>query len=149
MCWDIISLTYHVKSTGLEKQSAVDEINRFIAKLNCAFDHDIMMNRDYQALVLTDAHQEILWVDKGFTEMTGYPRKYAVGKHPSFLQGANTSLVTRQKIRRLLTTGLPFKEVVVNYRKDSTEYRCEVEIIPIKDHQNQVQAYLAFEREVA
>ena len=56
-----------------------------------------IFQEDYDALVLTDSKQKIIWVSDGFREMTGYNKKFAVGKRPSFLQGEMTSLKTKKQ----------------------------------------------------
>ena len=52
----------------------------------------IFQNQDFEALVITDINQKILWVNNGFTEMTGYSKKFAINKTPNFLQGENIIL---------------------------------------------------------
>jgi PAS domain-containing protein len=47
-----------------------------------------VFHEDYDALVLTDQNQKIKWVSNGFSEMTGYTKKFALGKRPAFLQGS-------------------------------------------------------------
>ena len=101
MCWDIIAMDYHAMLSKIEKRLSINKVESFVKKLDCGFDVSIMLNRNYQAVVLTDVQQEILWVNKGFTEMTGYSRKYAIGRRPSFLQGVNTSPETKRQISRL------------------------------------------------
>ncbi len=113
------------------------------------FDHDLILNKDYDALVLTDANQTIKWVNKGFSKMTGYPANYALGKQPKFLQGAGTKTETRKNIREKLSQCDVFSETVVNYRKNKEEYICEITIIPLLNRSSSLTHFLAIEKEVA
>ena len=109
------------------------------------------MNKDlsqdvlHVAVVLTDADRHILWVNDGFQEMTGYSLPEVVGKKPSFLQGRNTDQRTIARLRHRLSQGEPFKEQVVNYRKDGTEYVCVLAIHPIHNKQGNLTNFIAFE----
>ena len=113
------------------------------------FNHELILNKDYDALVLTDANQTIKWVNKGFSKMTGYPANYALGKQPKFLQGAGTRPETRKSIREKLGRTDIFSETVVNYRKNKEEYICEITIIPLLNSRFQLTHFLAIEKEVA
>ena len=53
---------------------------------------------------------------------------------------------TRKRIRTKLELLKPFTEVIVNYRKDNTPYKCEVKIIPL--YKEKVTHFLAIEKKV-
>ena len=106
-----------------------------------------ILAKPYEAIVLTDAFQNIIWTNPGFFKMTGYSESYAIGKKPSFLQGVETSSETKLKIRQNLLIGKPFTEKILNYKKNSKEYWCEVRIFPINTKDLQTH-YLALETEL-
>lgn len=106
-----------------------------------------ILSKPYEALVLTDAFQNIIWTNPGFFKMTGYSESYAVGKRPSFLQGLETSTETKLSIRHKLLIGKPFSEKILNYKKNTQEYWCEVRIFPINTENHQMH-YLALETEL-
>lgn len=108
----------------------------------------ILTKNSFEALILTDIDRNILWVNDGFSKMTGYPKNYAVRKTPSFLQGRSTSAEVRERIRQKLQLGNPFKEVIINHKKNKTEYKCELHIFPLKD-KNEVTHFLALEKQIA
>ncbi|NAS12921.1 PAS domain-containing protein [Poritiphilus flavus] len=103
---------------------------------------------NYDALVLTNLQQHIVWVSQGFGEMTGYSKKFALGKKPDFLQGNSTSQEIKNKIRKSLNGGLGFEETLLNYRKNGEAYLCQIKAIPLFDSQNRLTHYLAFETEL-
>ena len=125
------------------------EVLREYAKIyHWKFDVTGVLRANYEALVLTDASQTILWANKGFEKMTGYTVDYAVGLKPDFLQGPKTSGESRRDISQNLRRKEPFKSVIVNYKKSGEEYLCEVRVIPIADATNQVTHFLALERAI-
>lgn len=108
---------------------------------------EILRSNNYQALVVTDLKKTIIWVNKGFKEMTGYPKGYALGKRPTFLQGKNTSPQTKVEIRELLKQETRFSKAIVNYRKNGEEYLCHIDVLPLFNGNKVVTHFLAMERE--
>lgn len=148
-CWDIYSQFLSEQANAYRQKEEIT----LLEKLKKQYQWDIsiaalLKDKPYDALVLTDTSQEILWVNKGFTKMTGYPANFAIGKKPSFLQGKETSLTVKEKIRQQLHLAIPFSETIVNYRKNGEIYHCEVAIYPIKNIKNQITHLIALEHEV-
>lgn len=149
LSWDVYVNHYQKMVSGIEHRIEIDQLAKAADHIGCVTDFGFVGSKNYDALILTDAEQTILWVSDGFTEMTGYGRKYAQGKKPHFLQGANTSLESKSRIRQLLKKEVPFNESVVNYRKDATEYECEVSIFPLKNSMGNTNAFLALEKKIS
>lgn len=116
-------------------------------KLRWKLDIDSFVTEPYGAIIVTNARQEIYWVNDGFTTMTGYDAEHALGKKPNFLQGKNTQQEVRENIREQLLQLKPFACTVINYRKNHEQYLCEVKIIPISNDKDKVTHFIAFERE--
>lgn len=108
----------------------------------------MVLHEEYDALVLTLADENIVWVNNGFTEMTGYSKNFALGKRPTFLQGAKTSLTVKREIREQLESRHSFSGSIVNYRKNGETYLCQVKIVPIHDSNGVIINFLALEREL-
>lgn len=148
LCWDIFTqytLTKNSKTT--KKHQELAQLLYFASKYNWQNNvKQILSSNTYEALVLTNVSKEILWVNEGFTEMTGYSKEFAKHKRPDFLQGKSTSSEQRLIIREKLQKDIPFKEVIINHRKDGTPYNCEIYVIPLKN--NNITHYLALERAV-
>lgn len=106
------------------------------------------LQRPGLALVLTDATQQICWVNTGFTHMSGYPATEALGQRPGFLQGADTAATTRASIRQRLLGAQPFATTVLNYRRNGQPYWCHVRIRPVHNKAGVLTHFLAFEHEV-
>lgn len=147
MSWDIFSVNYFKTIENFKIESDIKSVKAFAKKGKWKNEIDaIFENQDFEALIITDADQNILWVNDGFTTMTGYSKKYALNKKPHFLQGTNTSVASRKNIRTKLSQLEPFTEIITNYRKDNSPYECEVKIIPM--YNESVTHFLAIERKV-
>tara|TARA_B100000886_G_scaffold286231_1_gene210736 strand:- start:552 stop:1067 length:516 start_codon:yes stop_codon:yes gene_type:complete len=108
-----------------------------------------VFQEDYDAIVLTDTKQKILWVSNGFRDMTGYSKKYAVGKRPSFLQGKETSKSVKSQISEELFYNHTFSGSLLNYRKNGEPYLCQISIFPIYDAKERLDNFIAFEKEIS
>ena len=147
MSWDIFNEDFSTTIENSKILNDIEQVKSFAKKSKWKNKIDgIFENQDFEALVITDINQKILWVNNGFTEMTGYSKKFAINKTPNFLQGENTQRTTKKRIRNKLELLEPFTEVITNYRKDKTPYKCEVKIIPL--YKEKVTHFLAIERKV-
>jgi PAS domain S-box-containing protein len=126
----------------------INELSGISEKKGWVFDWDYLTDKDYDAIVITDTTRKILWVNDGFREMTGYPKSFALGRTPSFLQGKETREASRQAIRTKLSTGDSFTQQVINYKQDKSPYVCEITVYPVKNRQHEIAAFLALEREI-
>ncbi|AFL82438.1 PAS domain S-box [Aequorivita sublithincola DSM 14238] len=147
MSWGISS-EFFTPSTLLQSQKEDSETllrlaNQFQWKINFSE----IINRSYDALVVTDVSQKIIWTNPGFFKMTGYSESYAIGKRPSFLQGKETSTETKVAIREKIQLDKPFIQKILNYKKDQEEYWCQIQIFPIKTN-GITTHYLALETEM-
>jgi len=106
------------------------------------------VNRPGLALILTDAAQQICWVNAGFARMSGYPAAEVLGRRPSFLQGVGTVAATRTIIRQRLQQARLFTGTVLNYRRNGQPYHCHVRICPIRNAAGVLTHFLAFEHEL-
>ena len=130
------------------RKAEMRSLQIFAEKFNWNTPLNFMLEKDYEALVLTQRDQTIVWTNKGFSTMTGYPANFAKGKKPNFLQGENTSAVSKKKIKNLVTSGHHFSEILANYRKNGEEYLCKIDIYPIKNVEQKVTHFLALEKEI-
>lgn len=90
----------------------------------------------------------ILYVNKAFTDLTGYTMEDVRGKTPRILQGKRTDPMLLQVLKRRLREEEHFRGETVNYRKDGSEYIIEWEIAPVKDVDGTVTHWVSVQRDV-
>ncbi|MEM7185639.1 MAG: PAS domain-containing protein [Bacteroidota bacterium] len=147
LSWGFFMEAYHRRIDEARKKTDLDTVLAFARKFGWKNElQDTFDEQDYEALIITDKDQKIIWVSDGFTSMTGYTRSFAVQRTPRFLQGELTSEETKQRIKTNLALDKPFKEVIINHRKDNSPYKCEVQIVPL--YSNKTTHFIAFERQV-
>ena len=147
LSWDIFSHHFFKIREDLKIENDIKIVKTFAKQNHWKNEIDVIFkNQDFEALIITDSEQNIIWVNDGFSKMTGYSKAFAVNKKPYFLQGNATSEQTKNRIRKGLTGIKPFKEVLTNYRKDKSPYECEVKIIPL--YNEKVTHFLAIEKSI-
>ena len=145
LSFDIYLQNFHQIDAEISRNYDIKIIKEMSKKYNWTNDFDTLFkNNTFEALVVTDLSRKILWVNSGFTKMTGFSDTFAINKTPNFLQGKKTSNKTRNSIRKKLKKNIPFKEIIVNHKKDKSTYRCEVTIFPLQN--NKTTHFLALEK---
>lgn len=105
--------------------------------------------RTDNAVVLTDAEGRVVWVNEGFTRITGYTLSEMLGKRPgSVLQGPGTDPDTVSHIRDRLRAGEGFSVEILNYHKSGRSYWLAVEVQPIFDEQGRLTNFMAIESDI-
>lgn len=91
---------------------------------------------------------EIVYVNPGFTKMTGYAPEEVLGKTPKILQGPKTDQEVLRKLRTTLDAGEVFFGQAINYKKDGSEFWNEWHIEPIRDDNGSLTHYIAIQHDV-
>ena len=145
--FDLYSDYFFTEMNKLSRKNDINTVKELAAKFQWINNIDtIFKNQTFETILLTNKKQEIIWVNDGFKKMTGFNKGFALNKTPSFLQGADTCSKTRTRIRKKILVNKPFKEIVINYRKDKTSYKCEITVFPLSYKNNT--HYIALENVV-
>lgn len=145
--FDLYLEHYHRLVNNLKKEMDLKQMSYAIGAPIGPEIQVILKQENYDALVVTALDQNIVWVNQGFTEMTGYNKKFALGKRPSFLQGEKTSKSTVRDISEQLKSSQCYTGSITNYRKNGETYRCEIKILPLYNSNNELTHFMALERE--
>lgn len=92
---------------------------------------------------------QIMYVNPGFTRMTGYSCDEVLGKTPRILQGPKTDRAVLLHLKETLQKGKIFRGQAINYRKDGSEFWNEWHIEPIKDDRGAVICYMAIQHDIS
>jgi PAS domain S-box-containing protein len=101
------------------------------------------------AVVITDTQRHIVWVNEGFTRITGYTLAECVGRTPgSMLQCEGTDREAVARMRRALDACEPCRVDILNRAKDGREYWLDVEIQPVRDAAGALTGFIAIESDI-
>lgn len=106
------------------------------------------VEQSLNAVVITDIHGNIDYVNKAFTETTGYCSEEVIGKNPRFLQSSKTSPSLYKEMWNKLLQGEKWEGEFINCNKDGEEYIQSVIITPIVDKNGRTTHYMAIEEDV-
>ena len=91
-----------------------------------------------------------IFVNDAFTKITGYSKKYAIGKNCRYLQGPKTDPEEIKKIREAIKAQRPYSGKFINYRSDGSTFINQLTLIPIKNEMgSKVIFYLANQIEIS
>ena len=109
----------------------------------------LVAERTTSAVVITDTHSRVLWVNDAFHRITGYTLSDVIGKVPGHvLQTKNTDPDTVDAIRHSLRTGTAFQGEILNCSKNGQEYWVSLDIQPLLDDEGTHIGFLAVENDV-
>lgn len=134
--WDIFSLQKLDEALFNNIQTKWSERENF---------HKIV-HQDKRVVIVTDENLKIVYTSGNVTQMNGYAPHEILGKSPKMFQGKLTQTIPNQRIKKAILDYKPFKEVVLNYRKDGTTYKCEIVALPKFSSDGTFLNYVAIER---
>ncbi len=95
----------------------------------------------------TAPRNAIVYVNEAFTGLTGYTAEEAMGKSPSFLQGADTDAAVLKRLNEDMASKRVFEGKATNYRKDGSPFTMWWRVIPVISGSDQPICFVAFQRE--
>ncbi|WP_250655289.1 EAL domain-containing protein [Alkalimarinus coralli] len=95
------------------------------------------------AIIITDTQGDIEYVNRSFTQLTGYKLEEVVGKTPQLLKSEHSSAEVSKEIWHTLLAGDEWNGELQNRKKDGTLYWSLQSISPIRDEQGNVTHYLS------
>jgi len=108
---------------------------------------------DYDSIIITTLElekpgPEIVYVNDGFTRMTGYTREEAIGNTPRMLQGEKTDRAVLDKLKKRLREGHSFFGHTVNYRKDGSEFINQWDIHPLTNKEGDITHWVSYQHDI-
>jgi phosphoserine phosphatase RsbU/P len=94
------------------------------------------------AIVITDASGEVIWVNQAFAAMTGYSFDEAVHRDMGFLKSDLHVPQFYDGLRRTINAGEVWQGEMINRRKDGTLYPEEQTITPVTDERGAIKHFV-------
>jgi PAS domain S-box-containing protein len=100
-------------------------------------------------VILTNAQQQIDWVNAAFEKVTGHHLHEIAGLRPGdLLQRSDIDQAAKARMKAAIVSGESCVERVVNYTKHGLPYHVEVQIYPIKNASGQVTHFISLQRDI-
>lgn len=118
------------------------------------FDFKDIVECAEDVIIVTKAHPidepgpEIVYVNKAFTDLTGYSVNEVLGKNPRILQSTGTDKETTKAIHQCLEKQERIRVTIKNYSKAGKEYWLDLSIIPLLNAEGVVTHFVGIERDV-
>lgn len=111
------------------------------------------IKHDYDSILITELDLEkpgprIVYVNDGFTRMTGYSKEEAIGNTPRMLQGEKTDRHVLDRLKKRLIEGQAFFGHTVNYRKDGSEFINQWDIHPLTNQKGEITHWVSYQRDI-
>lgn len=101
------------------------------------------------SVMVTDADENIIWINEGYTRISGYTLEEIKGKKIGYsLHGEGADPTEYQKIRSYLDKKLPYKQEFISYTKNGTPIWLEVDCQPLLDEHGTHLGFMAVENDV-
>lgn len=135
----------YLKEKKLHEELAINyELIRKSERENQVMAHVIDKINNLVLIVTEDS--KISWVNKAFSEFTGYSLNEATGKTPDeILLGPQSDAETVGRIRHAVSQKVFFSEELVNYKKNGEAYWTQLTISPIYDENGDFQFFMSVE----
>jgi nitrogen fixation negative regulator NifL len=101
------------------------------------------------AVSITDAHANILYVNRAFETLTGYDRREVLGKNESLLSNKATPTKVYQGLWSTISAKRTWRGALVNRRKSGTAYLAELTISPVLNGDGKITNFLGMHRDIS
>jgi PAS domain S-box-containing protein len=95
-----------------------------------------------------DGIRRIIFVNRAFTEMTGFSREEAVGNSPDITIGPDSDRDMLRLIQSARDALVPVRVELLKYRKDRTTFWAELDVVPVLNDARVCTHYLGVMRDV-
>ena len=121
-----------------ERMLAQEELNKL----------SLVARRTSNAVIITDQHKKIQWVNESAEKITGYSLEELKGQTPKIFQCEKSNTAELARIGHLLKLQEPVWAEVLNKTKQGQEYWVSLNIVPIKNNRGEHTGFLAVETDV-
>lgn len=138
----VIGVNYDLTDRYTAQKRLIEstEENAMLAKLAQETDN---------AVILTDASQNITWVNRSFEKISGYSFEEVLGRKPGvFLQGEHSDPNVVRRMRNALQNGHGFNEELINYHKEGSPYWLRINCQPLY-RDGKLTGFMALETDIS
>lgn len=107
-----------------------------------------IVDNSSNAVVITDANKNILYVNRKFEQISGYSLNEVMGENPRVLKSHRTPAGTYRDMNRTLSAVKVWKGIFINIHKQGHEYVEEATITPVCNAEGIVSYYIAEKKDI-
>ena len=133
--------------SGIDVTDLVESRQQLHDQLDTLLTRERALDSIEQGILISGPDRVLRYANRGFERLTGYQRDDVIGRNCRFLQGPDTAPEVPINIRAQLDQGLPFRGVLLNYRKDGTTFWNDLSIQPMVEDGRLI-AYVAVQHDV-
>ncbi len=100
------------------------------------------------AVVITDAHGSIEYVNRQFQRVSGFESEEVIGRNPRVLASGETPRATYSEMWAALSAGREWRGTVWNRRRNGDTYPAALSIFPLRDEAGRQTHYVAFQQDM-
>jgi two-component system, cell cycle sensor histidine kinase and response regulator CckA len=101
------------------------------------------------AIVITDVTGSILWVNRAFSDLTGYSEEESIGENPRFLKSWEHDQSFYRNLWATILSGKVWHGEIKNRKKNGTLYTEEMTITPLRCSSGEVTHFIAIKQDVS
>ncbi|TCS39406.1 PAS domain S-box-containing protein/diguanylate cyclase (GGDEF)-like protein [Paucimonas lemoignei] len=100
------------------------------------------------AVFVTDQSGKIVWVNDAFCRLSGYCEMDILGRSPAVLNSGQQSHLFYSDLWHTITSGKPWRGIVVDRRKDGMLYTVDEVITPLLGDDGNITHYIAIQHDI-
>ncbi len=100
-------------------------------------------------IVITDQKGIVVWVNAGFTRLTGYSAEAAIGQNLRLLRSGKQGQAFYQNLWNTILAGQVWHGELTNRRKDGGLYTEEMTIAPVRQEQGEISHFIAIKQDIS
>lgn len=100
------------------------------------------------AIVITDREGRILWINRAFELLTGFPAEEIAGKDMRILNSDTQDDAFFKEMWETILAGRTWHGKMVNVRKDGEKYIEEQTITPVRDETGEITHFIAIKQDI-
>ncbi len=110
----------------------------------------LVAQRTHNAVAICDVQRRIIWINEGFTRLSGYSLDEAKGQRPGeLLEFEETDAIERQRMRESLEAGQAFYGELLNRAKNGRRFWANIEMQPLRDAGQKINGVLVIKSDIS
>ena len=100
------------------------------------------------SIMITDEKGKIIWINRAFSETTGYSFAEVLGQNPRLLKSGKQKQEFYKDMWETILAGKMWRNTIVNRRKDGSLTREDMTITPISNDAGEIKNFVAIKQDI-